>query len=268
MNLINDPKKANLMDSVFWGVMRGIFVHTLIYPFEVIKIRQQCLSTPEKSYRVAWGIFQKEGMHPFYNGLPFQLLKTGLKQVWCWPMITGTPIFLSRYNIGNLCEQALTGVAISTIEAVVTTPLERAKILAALTGKNVFSLKSVYKDGWRGFATHWVKASVNWSVFLVTQKFLRDRYHKKKDKLSFPQLIEIGVQVAVIVGLVSAPFDIANTLKQARNHSVFSLLSKKTIRGFYRGWPLSTLSLMIHNVASVIVIDNLGNKSTGVKSGG
>ena len=70
----------------------------------------------------------------------------------------------------------------------------------------------------------------------------------------------IGVPVAIVVSLVTAPFDIANTLKQAKDLSPTHLLSRVAMSKLYRGWPLSVLSLTIHNIASVIVIDKLGQK--------
>jgi hypothetical protein len=247
-----------------WGIARGLSVHTLIYPIEVVKIRQQCQSNPEKSTEIARALFQKEGASAFYKGLPAQLIKTSIKQAWVWPVITGIPAYLKRHNIKELPQQILTGLSIATIDAAITTPLERVKIRSASTGKSRFSLDDVYKNGWRGFTIHWAKLSVNWVTFLVAQKHLRDRYRKTPEQvLSLPQLAGIGAQVAVIVSLVSAPFDIANTLKQAKNLSPTHLLSGNVLRKLYRGWPLNVLALTIHNVASVIVIDKLGQKFSG-----
>lgn len=259
MNTVNNSTNTSLVNSSIWGIVRGITVHTLIYPLEVVKIRQQCHLNAEKSIEIARMLFQKEGSSAFYKGLTPQLLKTSLKQAWVWPMITGIPVFLKQYRIGDISQQALTGLTIATIDATITTPLERAKILSAFTGKTRFSFGSIYKDGWRGFTTHWAKLSINWTVFLEAQKYLRERTRKKPEQiLSLPQLAGIGAQVAIIVSLVSAPFDIANTLKQAQNLSPTHLLSGKEFRKLYRGWPLSALALITHNVASVIVIEKLG----------
>jgi hypothetical protein len=226
--------KENLAWSSLWGFARGIVVQTFIYPLEVIKIRQQCDST---SIRMAFTALRQEGIGAFYKGLAPQLLKTGQKQIWCWPMITGMPAVLQRYRIENLWQQAITGLTIATIDAAISTPLERAKILSAFRGTNTYQVR------WQGFATHWSKLSVNWVAFLTAQKYLRDRPSR-------PPLIIIGIQVALIASLVSAPFDLANTLKQAKN--VIPSLSK-----LYRGWPLYALSLVIQSIASVTLIDKL-----------
>ena len=255
-----DFTKENLAWSSLYGIGRGISVHSLIYPLEVIKIRQQCSQSESKSVLIALTLLRQEGIGAFYKGLAPQLLKTSIKQVWCWPMITGMPSVLNRYRIENLGQQALTGLSIATIDAAISTPLERAKIVSAFRGTSKFCFKNAYSDGWRGFTTHWSKLSVNWVAFLTAQKYLRDQFSgSSKQSLSFPQLTKIGVEVALIVSLVSAPFDIANTLKQAQNLTPSHLFSRRGIFKLYRGWPLNALSLVIHNIASVTLIEKLGN---------
>lgn len=262
MTSTTDSNLSHLIRSSGWGVARGIFVHTLIYPLEVVKIRQQCSKNAEKSIQIASELFQKEGFGAFYSGLPPQLLKTSLKQVWCWPMITGVPDFLQRYGIGDIQRQILTGLSIATIDATITTPLERIKIISASTGKGSFSLLNAYKDGWRGYSTHLAKLSMNWGAFLTAQEYLRARSKSESDQpLTLPQLAKVGAQVALIVSLVGAPLDIANTLKQAKNLSPSSLLVGNRISKLYRGWPLNALSLVVHNVASVVVIDKLSEQN-------
>lgn len=250
---------SELAWSSLWGVVRGITVHTLIYPLEVVKIRQQCSQDESKSLRVALTLFRQEGIGAFYKGLAPQLLKTCIKQIWCWPMITGMPSIFQRYQIGNLAQQVLTGLSIATVDAIISTPLERAKILSAFKGASKFCLTNAFKEGWRGFTTHWSKLSVNWIVFLTAQKYFRNQSSGLSGQaLSFPELTKIGVQVALIVSLVSAPFDVANTLKQAQNLTPSHLFSREGIFKLYRGWPLSALSLIVHNIASVILIEKLG----------
>lgn len=241
----------DLLSSSLWGVAREITVHTLIFPMEVVKIRQQCAPTDSTSIRIALTILRQEGPSAFYKGLIPQLVKTSLKQIWCWPMITGLPPLLKSYHIENLPSQALTGLSIATIDAAIGTPLERAKIISAFRGTSKFSLK----NGWDGFGTNWSKLSVNWTLFLVAQKHLREQPTKEPFPLS--QLVKIGIQVAFIVSVASAPFDIANTLKQAKNLAPSNLLNRNGIFKIYRGWPLSSLSLIIHNIASVILIDRI-----------
>jgi len=255
-----DFKKENLFWSSLWGVARGISVHTLIYPLEVIKIRQQCSQNESKSFRITLILFRQEGIAAFYKGLPSQLLKTSIKQIWYWPMITGMPSVFQRHQIENLGQQVFTGLSIATIDAAISAPLERVKILSAFKGTSTFCLKNAYREGWRGFSTHWSKLCVNWVTFLAAQKHLRDRSSDLSGQsLSFPELTKIGVQVALIVSLVSAPFDIANTLKQAQNLTPSHLFNRQGLFKIYRGWPLNALALVIHNVASVTLIEKLGD---------
>ena len=251
--------KENLAWSSLWGVARGICVHTLIYPLEVVKIRQQCSQSESKSIQIASELLRQEGIGAFYKGLAPQLLKTSIKQIWCWPLITGLPSVLQQYHIDNLQQQIFTGLSIATMDAAISTPLERAKILSAFRGTSKLCLRNAYKDGWQGFATHWSKLSVNWVAFLTAQKYLRDQSCDPSGQpLSLPQLAKIGTQVALIVSLVSAPFDVANTLKQAQNLTPSHLFNRNGFFKLYRGWPLNAFCLIIHNIASVIVIDRVG----------
>ncbi len=232
------------------GVLRGIFVHTLIQPLDVIKIHQQCQATREKNYQVAYRLFQQEGVGVFYRGLTLQLARTSFKQIWCWPVITKLPAFLEQRGVGAFPQQALTGLATATIDAFVSTPLERAKILSIIAARREFS--------WKGFAAHWAKLSVYWSTFLVAQKYFRGRAQQGQEQgLSLSQLTSIGVCVAFVVSLAAAPLDIANTLKQSQNVNLKQFLTGSSMSRMYRGWPLSFFALVIHNVASVILIDKL-----------
>jgi len=245
--------QSDVFQSSFYGMIRGIMVHTLIYPLEVVKVRRQC--SEENIFRITYHLWQREGIRPFYRGLSAQLGKTTMRQAWCWPMMTAIPPRMQQYGANDTFAQAMTGVSIATVDALVTTPLERAKVVSACTGNRGASLSEIYKGGWHGGMTHWRKLSVNWSTFLVAQKHLRKQYaNSSGEPLTMCQLIHIGFQVAAIVSLVSAPFDFANTWKQAQNKSVI-LSSPKSIAMLYRGWPLNALSLVIHNVASVTLLD-------------
>jgi hypothetical protein len=255
-----DFTKKNWAWSSLLGVGRSLFVHSLIYPLEVVKIRQQCSPVQEKSTRIAMAMLRQEGIGAFYKGLAPQLLKTSIKQIWCWPLITEMPTVLQRYHIDHLGQQALTGLTIATIDAAISTPLERAKIVSAFKGTSKFCFNNPYSIGWRGFATHWSKLSVNWMAFLTAQKYLRNQASgPSQQPLSFSQLTKIGIEVGLIVSLVSAPFDLANTLKQAQNLTLSQLFSRSGFFKLYRGWPLNAVSLSIHNIASVTLIEKLGN---------
>lgn len=250
---MNEAFTSQMVMSSALGIVRGITVHTLIYPLGVIKAHQQTKFNQEKSYQVAKNLLQSEGLNAFYRGLLPQLIKTSQKQLWCWPMITGIPILLEPYGLNPLLVQAMTGVGIATTDAVIGTPFEKAKMGSILKNRK-FVLNSIFKNGWHGFSTYWMKLSVEWSTFLVAQKYFRRRYDKK---LTLPQLIDVGVRTALVVSVISAPFDRANTIKQSNNLNISHLFSGNFFRNFYRGSPLNALSLVIHNIASVTLIDFL-----------
>lgn len=252
----------NFTKNSLCGVGRGIFVHVLIYPLDVVKMRQQC-SPQATSIATALKILKEEGLRAFYKGLSAQLTKTSMKQIWVWPIMIETPSYLEKYNIGDLSQQAITGFSIATIDAAITTPLEKAKICAALSGKSSLRFLDVYKkNGWQGFATHWTSLSVKWSSALVMQKYLRSKYRsKQQDPLTLAQLAEIGVQMALVIGIISTPFDILNTLKQGKNVNPKDLFLEGTLRKFYKGLPLHILALTIHNIATVVVIDKLTSQA-------
>lgn len=264
MNKIDHTQSA-LQHSFLWisclGAARGVCVHTIIYPLEVIKTHQQCQlgHQAEMAYKIAHLLFKREGISVFYRGLSFQLLKTTMKQAWVWPIISKVPPQLKEYQIKEQGQMAITGLLIATIDAFLTTPLEKVKILSITSSEKKASLKNMYKKGWGGLTTHWAKLSVLWPTFLVTQNALRKRSleQSKKEKLNVRELTSIGIQVAIVVSLVSAPFDRANTLKQALDQSQAFSFSKINFKKSFQGWPLSIFILSIHNIASVILIDKL-----------
>ena len=255
---VNDCTKATLVISSVLGGIRGAVVQALLSPLEVVKIRQQCSDVPEKSLTIARKILQEEGWSAFYKGIEAKLANTVIKQFCVWPIIRGGPFFLERHGIKGLRQEVLTGLAIAVIDASLSSPFDKARIISAHTGKNQFSIKSFHKKGWQGFPTQLAKLSVHWVVFLVAQKSLRDRYRNgRTQKLNFPQLLFIGTQVAVITSLVSAPFDIANTRKQAQNRNPSHLLSGNILRNAFRGAPISLTSNLVHYIASLILIEHL-----------
>lgn len=234
------------VESSIYGVFRGIAVHSCIFPLEVVKLRQQIQN--KKSYQVAVNLFKEEGFLGFYKGLTPQLCKTSIKQAWCWPMIIQLPKFLEKSRLHPLAQQTITGLSIASVDALFSAPLDKWKVQKALGEKPTFS--------WRGFSIHCAKLSVNWTTFLVAQHILRERYSKGQE-LSWKHYVTMGTQVALLVSVVSAPFDFANTYKQGRDINVFS---KVRLYQMYRGLPLSALSLVIQNVASVTLIEYLSKR--------
>jgi len=250
-----------LHNSVVGG-LRGLFVEACIYPIEVVKVRQQCAATSETSLRLAKQVLQTEGYKAFYQGLTPQLCKTGIRHCWSWPLMTHMPKFLASYGFGTISQQVCTGLTIAVFDATITTPLERTKLTSAFSGKSLFSIRHIYSGGWQGLTTYLIKRAVNNVAFLIAQQSLRDHYRQKSEILDLPVLIKIGIQVAAIVSVVSTPFDFANTMKQTHNRNISCLFSQHGITRLYRGWPLNTLLLTIHHIASVILMEMLSQKNS------
>lgn len=204
-------------------------------------------------------MIEQEGVAGLYREFSAQVLKTSLKQIWCWPMMTGIPMCLSSHGLGDMSGQMITGLSIATVDAAITTPLEKIKILSASNIKRSFSLTDIYKEGWKGLGVYWAKKSVTMVTFLTSQKYLREVNRSNAEQpLSFFEMLKVGAQVSLIVSVISAPFDSFNTLKQSQNVSLFHFALRSGALKLYRGLPLNVLSLVIQNVASVAVLEKMG----------
>lgn len=249
--------ESSLIQISFLAVARGIGTEILVCPIELIKLRQQCSNKSESSYKVAKQIFQNEGIRSFYNGLTPQLLKTCVKQVWCWPMIIELPKFFKFYGLNDFEQQIATGISISTVDSFGTVHLEKVRVVYATSKKTSLPLIDILKEGWKGFSTYWVKRSVNMVAFLTAQEYLRKNNREGSEELKPYEMLKVGAEVALFVSCVGAPFDLANTLKQAKNLNPLHLLNRKDIVKLYRGWPMNTLSLVIQNIASIFLFEKL-----------
>lgn len=249
------------VDSIFYGGTRAVCVNTLLYPLEVIKTHQQTHQNQERIFQVIQRIWQQKGPVGFFHGLSAQLSKSTLRQTWTWPMVMGIPHFLSQHEMATFPKYLITALCISTIDATITTPIEKRRVLAITSDKKT-SLLSLFKPGskgWSGFNAHWSKLSVRWSAFLNAQDYFREKERRQSNskKLSYLQLIKAGTQVAFVVSLACAPFDVANTLKQSSERSFWK---NSSLRSSFRGWPMTATSMIVHNVASVILMEKLGAK--------
>lgn len=277
MNPASDSKLYPLILSSALGTARAFVIQSLVFPLEVIKTQQQMPGNQERCYQVAGRLFRNEGIWSFYKGLRPQLAKTLIKHSICWPMITGFPPVLDRYRVQPLLQQCCIGVGIASFDAFILTPLEKRKVQSIVGTQTPISFKSIHSvlSHWRGMWLIWTKSFTGWSTFLVSQEYYRYKAREisGKQKLTIPQLMGIGGGVAITVSLVTAGFDVANTQKQAeklispeasgqkkqtfgfKNASPF--FWKLGVRQMYRGWPMNALTLIAHNVASVILIDKL-----------
>lgn len=254
-NAVDPATKPNLVQIAILGGMRSLTTDVITYPLEVFKVRRQNPECTQSIYLIAKEIFQQKGLAGLYDGVSYQLGKTLVRQFYCWPMITGVPIFLRSYGVGDALQQVITGISVATVDAL-TTPLERAKILIASANKSTFTWKDLLKEGWQGGRDYWIKRSVNMITFLTAQKYLRESNRENGEKLPVLKLIKIAIQIAFVVSFVSAPFDFRNTSSmQSINPTGFFLRGE--FFKIYRGWPMSFYILSVHQTASVIMLEKL-----------
>ncbi|MBS0585823.1 MAG: hypothetical protein JSR76_05945 [Verrucomicrobia bacterium] len=234
------------------GIARGVVVTVFTHPIDTVRYHLQ--TSPEKLQcrDVIKTIWQRSSFRGFYGGLTPHLGKTVLKQAWLWPMIAGVPARLEKHGIESPYKEVLTGIAIAFVDAAITTPFEKAKITGAAQGQKI-SWQSLRK-GWTGTTTNFARLSVTMSTFLVTQERLRRHYSQKSHSLAFSELAKIGVITAIVVSIVSAPFDAANTRKQTDTKSI------KLFTRPYRGFPCYFTTLVIQNMASAWLIDYLARR--------
>lgn len=248
-SLTNDLLRCSIL-----GVVRSCSVHVLIYPLEVIKIRLQS-SQNDAILNIAKCIFQEMSFLGFYKGFSAQVIKTGVKQIWCWPLIYYFPQTIKDPSFNELHKQALTGLSIAMVDACISTPLERAKIVAIVSNRanNVF--QNVYKNGYKGFFFHWMKLSVCWVSFLTTQQYLRDQKKLQKQTISLKDLMEIGVKTAFVVSFLAAPFDLLSTHGFLKSSSCKKMTSSKSLKVSLRTIPITFTALVVQNISSVFLID-------------
>lgn len=239
---------TDVLQSSSFGVAFSFVVQTMTYPMDVVKFLQQDPSSEERCYQVAKALFKKEGLYGFYKGFIPRICEISLKQVWCWPMITGLPPFFKRYGFTEPKQQALTALSISTVDAFLGTPLDYLKL------RIIYGLETGVS--WRGFPTNFARRFVGWTTFLVAQNHFGKKYRIDGQKLTYLQSALVAFYTASLVSLAGSPFDVLNTMWQTNKK-----LSLHFFRRMYRGFPLSFSALFIQNLSSVILIDKLKSSS-------
>ena len=243
---------TSIAQTTFYGALRGLCVHGMIFPMDVIKVRQQ--ATGGSIMEVVRHVLQTEGKVGFYKGILHKNTKVIVKQMWCWHFILGGPRYLERYQLEELQKQALTGLAMAKIDAVTSKHLDRGQIVSAFQGENL-SIRALFKEGSKGYTTYWSHLSVAWCTSLVALKYFKQR--EGDQKLSLSQQVKVGVEAGAVVSLATAPFDCANTIKQTRDLRIKQFILENGYRALFRGASIRAVALVIHNIATSIVIEAL-----------
>ncbi len=237
------------MKSSGWGLLYGLTIQTLIYPLEVVKLLQQDPLCNQRCDQIARELFQKSGPQAFYSGISAKLVESGHKQLWRWPLIIELPRLLKRCGYSEREQQALTGLAIASIDAFFSTPFDALKLAA------IYRLQR--RVSWRGFPTFWLKRSVEWVTFLEAQSYFSNRQQREQKRLHLMQALTVALQTTAAVSVARAPFDVMNTLYQTGQALPLKNLSPlEHLRRMYRGSPLGFSTLLIYNFGTTIFIDS------------
>lgn len=235
------------------GALRGAMVKSVIYPMQVVKMHRQCSRTP--TMQIVTKMWRQGDIKAFYRGLQPELIKIAPREVWVWPLITRMPKFLGQWGVKESYHPWVVGSAYATVDAGVMTPLDKAKVRLGLGLDQQFSFKRVYSaQAWHGLGSCWAKRFVNMTTFLWVQDMLKRRYQTEGKPLSMFSLCVVGVQTGLAVSLASSPVDRINTLVQSGK---WRGLSHMGLRGIYQGFIPNTMALVLHNVASVILLHYL-----------
>jgi len=252
---------SSLLSISFYGLLRSLAVEGLINPLEVVKTRLQTSSHPsEKISTLTQELFRTDGLSGFYRGLSLKLISKTIKPLWSWPLIVKLPKYLEKSFSSSLQRQLITGLVIASLDTVLFSPLDKTRVHWMALEKRESFLSLLKKGGWDGSVTYWMKHSVAWTSFLLSQEYLRTQAKKKEpggSLLSPISILTISGKVALIVSLAMAPFDRINTLKQLGKLSPQMFRDPRAILRSYQGWSLTATSLLIQNMASISLIEQL-----------
>ncbi|CDZ80217.1 Mitochondrial carrier protein [Candidatus Rubidus massiliensis] len=259
MNSINDYfNKYTFLPPIAYGALRGICVNTLLHPLETIRTRQFLSKKSLNIYKASAEIFLENGLKGFYKGYTPSLKRLLWKQIWVWPIITNLPIYLSQKTKLNPYRSLLiTGLCLASLDSLLK-GYEEARIQAISKSPTM----TIEKKFSYGLGTHWSKLSINWCSFLMSQKYFKEKQLQANvdNTLSMPQLLLIGLKVGAFTSFISAPFEVANAWKLGLRKQLPLSLSYACLKQLCNGLPLSTTKLVIHNIASVILLDFLNKK--------
>jgi len=264
MNVVEKLNQTpNPFISSFYGVCRAGVVMPALHPLDVVKVKMQTSKEPQGAFHHSKKLWQQGGVKEFYKGFQPQFLRMLLKQVWCWPIMTTVPKYWEKSGYHCLLSQALTGATIGLVDASISTPLDRLRVLAITQNKKDISFTDL-KKGWRGFPLLSLRLTTLWSSFLVSQKYFREQEEQRLgvESLEVQHLIPIGMKTAGIACAISAPLDLCSNLYQSKevNYRTF-LNSVKKLKptNFYRGMTLTAGIMITHNFTSVYFLDRLKN---------
>lgn len=257
-----DTSAADVAKTWMYGVFRGLGAQVFLYPLEVIKTNQQMSEKLISGWAVTRQIWKDFGVKGFTQGFAPQLAKVLLRQGWWWPVIIYFPPLLSGYQVSPLMQQAITGVAVASVDTVVNSPLDRVRILLSTGKKRDMNFASFFRDGWQGAGPYWKKESVKWAAFLMGQHYFRKHLSSGDGKpLSLFQIAQASFYLSFIANIAISPLDVITTLKQGKKLSILESAHREKLpllqilQRMYRGFPLNFTMTMLQITATVFLID-------------
>lgn len=245
--------------SMSIGAGRALCVSALAFPLEQIKTWQQA-NFSTSTFRAAQEIFSSSGVCGFYRGFVWQATSLAVKQLWRWPLMTSTPIYLEQNGLNHLhAQQLATGVLLSTVDAALLNPLAKLRVLSG-THHPLFSPSALIREGWQGTASNWLRAFSMWSSFLVAQAALRQWHKGEENTLSHWQFVQISLETSCLVTCIATPFDTAATHRYLYNTRVRDFFKTTAYQKMYRGSPAAFLATFIHSYASIIGLEYWDNQ--------
>lgn len=239
-----EPSRRDLILSSLGGLCQGIAVRIFVHPLDVIRTIQQ-VEPKSSCFHVASNVLKQGGFSSFYKGLSPKLCSTSIKQLFVWPSVICLPDMFNKRSV--LEKQVYTGLVCGTIDAIVSTPFERAKIQKIVNVGNT----GLIRNGWKGFGTSWTKSSLGYTSFFVSQRLIRDTWGEPQTAC---QLLQVSTATSLVLTLITAPFEKIFALKAAKNEDFRKVWTSGGFRSLFHGSPLRFLDLFIQSTASIALI--------------
>lgn len=252
------PTKENsFVLTGLWGSFSSAVGHTLAYPFDFLKTRQQ--ATGEKAQQIVRAVMRQQGFLGFYSGYPVQIVRNIANGLWVWPTMKYIlSAFKQHTDLPPVAQHIATGTAVGAVATLVTNPFERAKMSAMVPDAPPITLRTILQTGWKGVGTNWANTAVNYSAFLVFQKFFQKKHREENNRApTHLECLTIGSKVACAVTATAAITDLANTHKMSFGASIRTILASHSPAVLFRGIVPSVLSRVARNSTSAWAVDRL-----------
>jgi hypothetical protein len=234
------------------GSLSGAASHLLVHPLDVIKTRQQ--TDGGSVVAVSRALFQEGGVAGFYRGVTPQVLRSVVNGLWVWPAKKRSLEWQQEHtSLPPAAQHVVTGTAVAGVTVCMTNPLDKTKIDLMMPGKPKVSFRELLANGWKGIGTNWANTAVNYSTFLVAQK-----YFQKTTAPSPHQKLEIGTKVAAAITVASTATDVLTTHRLGKGRSLREVITKNPPTVFLRGIVPAFVSRILRNTISANVMQWLG----------